>query len=259
MVRTQKISMIPIFIINLPKDASRHAFMKDQLEKLHLPFEIITGFYGDDADVVASCDDSLSIKEHGKVLMKGEKGCAYSHRHVYEKMLRDNIPCALILEDDAMLPDNFPNVLQRELAKERVWDWLSFDYPRIGPAFIKAWLVASKKETQKKKSFFFYAVLKFPFICSLSLYEWARDLLARAFPALSGPKLFFRPLYNAGAYLVTLEGVKKMMPLLVPIRFSADRTPNQARVRTGLKMRWYVPLIVRQHDGKDGFSSNTTT
>jgi GR25 family glycosyltransferase involved in LPS biosynthesis len=257
MVCVEKICMIPIFVINLSKDLERRAFMKSQLERLQLPFEFINGFYGDDKIVLESCDDALAVKEHGKVLMKGEKGCAYSHRYVYEKMLREDAPCALILEDDAVLPDDFRAVLQRELGKKRAWEWLSFDYPRIGPAFLKAWMIASNKEMKKKKSFFFYALMKFPFICALSLLEWIRDMFARALPMFSGPKLFFRPLYNAGAYLITQEGIRKMKPLLYPIRFSADRTPNQARVKTGLKMRWYVPLIVRQHDGKDGFASNT--
>ena len=249
---------IPIFVINLPKDKERLIFMENQINKLGLSYEIIKGFYGDDEKVIQNCDDQLAIKEHGKVLMKGEKGCAYSHRFIYEKMLKENIDCALILEDDAILPKNFSEILVKEIKrKNKNWDWLSFDYPRIGGVFILAWIVASKNETIKNKMFFFYALLKFIPIVILSIYELMRNFLANVIPSFAGPKIFYRPLYNAGAYLITQEGIEKMKPLLYPIRFSADRTPNQARVRTGLKMRWYVPLIVRQNDGKDGFVSNT--
>lgn len=249
---------IPIFIINLPKDTDRKSFQENQMKSLDLNYEFVNAFYGDAEEVIKSCDDELAIKEHGKVLMKGEKGCAYSHRFIYEKMIKENIPVALVLEDDAELPKDFPKILEKELdRKDRSWEWLSFDYPLIGFRFIKAWLVASKKMTQKNKLFFFYALIKFPFIFILSICEIFRNFLAKVAPSFSGPKLFYRPLYNAGAYLITAEGIEKMRPLLYPLRFSADRTPNIARVKTGLKMRWFVPQIVRQKDGDDGFASNT--
>lgn len=250
--------MVPIFVINLPKDSDRKAFMQAQFDRFGVNAEFVPGWYGDHPDVIAACDDELAKKEHGKVLTIGEKGCAYSHRSIYEKMEHENIPCALIFEDDAVIPDGFFDIVERELARTpRNWEWLSFDYPRIGPTFIKAWLIASRKEIAKRKSFFLYALIKFPFITLLSFFEWLRDVLASRFPSYAGPKLFYRPLYNAGAYLITLQGYRNMKPLLYPLRFSADRTPNQARVKTGLAMRWYVPLIVRQHDGVDGFTSNT--
>jgi hypothetical protein len=68
-----------------------------------------------------------------------------------------------------------------------------------------------------------------------------------------GPRIFWRPLYHASAYLLTEEGAKKMLSLTYPIRFSADRLPNQARIRTGLRLRGYVPLMVRQNKS---FESN---
>ncbi len=251
---------IPIFIINMEKDKERRAFMSRQMHDLGLHYEFVVGRAGDDPLVLAACDDALAIKEHGKVLMKGEKGCAFSHRSIYEKMLKENIKEALILEDDAVLPKDIFTILEKVLKEQgRSWEWLSFDYPKIGFSFLSAWLIASKKMSKKNSMFLVYAGIKFPFIIIMSLYELLRDKLAEKYPVMSGPKLFYRPLYNAGAYIVTQDGIKKMMPLLVPIRFSADRTPNQARVKTGLKMRWYVPRIVHQAEEDFGntFTSNT--
>lgn len=246
---------IPVFVINLPKDVKRREFMKKQLNDLGMPFNFIEGKYGADPIVIESCDDALAIKEHGKVLTVGEKGCAFAHRLVYEKMVNEKIPYALIMEDDVVLQKNFPEILEHEvMRKDRVWDWLSFDYPRIGFDFIWAWFVASYKMTKKNKLFFMYALVKFPFIVAISILELIRNLVANLFPLYAGPKIFYRPLYNAGAYLITLEGIEKLKPLLYPLRFSADRTPNQARVKTGLIMRWYVPRIVHQDDD---FGSNT--
>lgn len=258
--RINNMNTIPIFVINLPKDKDRKIFMERQLDKLKASYVIVEARYGKDDDVIAGCNDELSIKEHGKVLMAGEKGCAFSHRFIYETIVREQIPCAVILEDDVVLPDDFLEIIEKEVSKKnRTWDWLSFDYPKIGFSFVKAWIIASEKMVKKNKIFFFYAFIKAPIIISMSLFEILRDKIAKGLPFFRGPKLFYRPLYNAGAYLVTQEGVKKLIPLLYPIRFSADRTPNQARLKTGLRMRWYVPRIVHQTDEDTGniFMSNT--
>lgn len=251
---------LPIFIINLPKDIERRRFMERQMKELKLEYEFIDGRQGTDRDVLDSCDDARAIKEHGKVLMAGEKGCAFSHRSIYKRMLEEKIPYALILEDDVVLPKNISEIIQKELSKEdRSWEWLSFDYPKIGFPFVRAWFRASVHMIKKSPMFFFYALIKFPFIVTLSVFEFVRESIVEIFSYFAGPKLFYRPLYNAGAYIITSKGIEKMMPLLVPIRFSADRTPNQARIKTGLKMRWYVPRIVHQTDEDKGntFTSNT--
>ena len=251
---------IPIFIINLPKDKYRKEFMANQMHDLRLQYEFVEGKLGTDPEVVSSCDNTLAIKEHGKVLTTGEKGCAFSHRSIYERMLRENIPKALILEDDAVLPKNISQILDKELSRKNInWEWLSFDYPKIGFPFIYAWIKASKYMVKKNPLFFFYALIKFPFIVVLSIFELVRDNVATLIPSFSGPKLFYRPLYNAGAYIVTIEGINKMMPLLIPLRFSADRTPNKARLLANLKMRWYVPRVAHQaeEDFNNLFISNT--
>lgn len=234
--------------------------MESQLKELSISYEIIEGRNGADIDVIDACSDSLSLSEHGKFLTFGEKGCAFSHRLIYEKMLKECIPYAVILEDDVVLPKNFKEIVIKSINHNNIcWDWLSFDYPKIGHPFIKAWLLASKKMVIKNKLFIFYAILKFPAIVALSTFEISRDYLAKYIPSSAGPKLFYRPLYNAGAYIISTQGIKKLEPLLYPIRFSADRTPNQARVKVGLKMRWYVPRIVHQTDEDAGntFFSNT--
>ncbi|MCW3109391.1 MAG: hypothetical protein JWQ09_3897, partial [Segetibacter sp.] len=67
-------------------------------------------------------------------------------------------------------------------------------------------------------------------------------------PSYSGAKPFFRPLYNAGAYILTLNGAKKLLPFTNPIRMGADTVPNKARFKTSFKLFGYVPLLVKQND-----------
>lgn len=249
----------PVFVINLPKDRDRLLFMENQLKRLSIAYSVIEGRYGKDEDVLASCDDSLAINEHGKILTLGEKGCAFSHRIIYETMEKESIQHALVLEDDVVLPDNFIDIVTKVINNSHSFDWLSFDYPKIGVPFVRAWMTASSKMIKKNKLFFLYALIKAPIIMGMSLFEYVRDITAMQFPWYRGPKIFYRPLYNAGAYIITLEGIKKLKPFLYPLRFSADRTPNQARLKAGLKMRWYVPRVVHQTDEDEGntFTSNT--
>ena len=158
-------TMPPVFVINLPKDTDRRIFMETQLQKLKIHYEIIQGRYGKDIEVVESCDDTRAIKEHGKVLTVGEKGCAFSHRSIYKKMEEEKIPYAVILEDDVVLPKNFSEIILQEMQKKnKNWDWVSFDYPKIGVPFVRAWMIASSKMIKKNKLFFLYALVKFPFI-----------------------------------------------------------------------------------------------
>jgi GR25 family glycosyltransferase involved in LPS biosynthesis len=62
------------------------------------------------------------------------------------------------------------------------------------------------------------------------------------------PVRFFRPLYLAGGYVVTLEGAKKLLELSSPyLQYPADRLPNQARIQKNLQFFAIAPLLVRQN------------
>ena len=66
--------------------------------------------------------------------------------------------------------------------------------------------------------------------------------------------LFLRPLYFAGAYILTQEGAQKMLAMSHQVLYPADRLPNQARIKKGMICRGYVPSIV--HQDRDSFTSN---
>ncbi|MEG8230839.1 glycosyltransferase family 25 protein [Candidatus Rickettsia tasmanensis] len=55
-------------------------------------------------------------------LTAGELGCYCSHREIWLKMVKDNIPYALIIEDDAILNDDFRNKFLTML-KHLPTDW----------------------------------------------------------------------------------------------------------------------------------------
>lgn len=114
-----------IFVINLARHAQRRAFMKMQLDALGLPYEIF-----DAIDGVALSPDFLKENHDAerarqlnrRDLSQGEIGCALSHLAIYKKMMAEDIPLALIFEDDALIGSQFPEVLERLIAQSNAED-----------------------------------------------------------------------------------------------------------------------------------------
>jgi glycosyl transferase family 25 len=103
-----------IFVINLPHRTDKRAEILGQGEKCHLPLEIIEAVNGN-----AFSDDALKtfVFDYPACCMtKGVIGCSLSHLKIYKKMCDEDIPLALVLEDDALLSDALPPVLD-ELEK----------------------------------------------------------------------------------------------------------------------------------------------
>lgn len=250
---------IPIFVINLPIDVKRREVIEKRLKELGASYEFMDGLYGDDPRVLEKYDETRAIKEHGKPLLFGEKGCALAHALVYEKIIKENIPYSVILEDDMILPDNFLEIVEKEINKKnKKWDWLSFDYRYIGFEFLYHWFVAIFVTMKKSPLSLFYALIKSPYIIFISILEWMRDLLARKLNCFTGAKRFYRPLYNAGAYILTLDGAKKLIPFTNPLRLTADQLPNVARFKTNFNLFGYVPLITHQDLAKFGTNTGKT-
>ena len=98
-----------IFIINLKSKSDLRLKMMAQINALNLNAEFIDAIVGNELS-----DKEISDKVHNYPdcqLTKGEIGCALSHLTIYEKMVRDNINMALILEDDAILNPDVSAVL----------------------------------------------------------------------------------------------------------------------------------------------------
>lgn len=104
------------FVINLEKDKTRRKAMQSQLSQLDVSYEFFTGAYG-----IEIPDDELEMICNQKALeanfkqpiadLKGLVGCTYSHFLIYKKMVEDDISIACILEDDVIISNQFPKVL----------------------------------------------------------------------------------------------------------------------------------------------------
>lgn len=242
-----------IFVINLDHRNDRRAFIERQLKNLGLEAEFISATDGRNLTLAEAqlYDESLSRKYNGKPLAPGELGCAISHRSIYERMDRDGISRALVLEDDISLSRGLASLLANDaLLASGPWSWLQIDYPEVGMAFFTRWIRSSFIEIRRKPLFAIYAFAKLPYMIALCAYERAREAFALT------PRIvrFARPLYFAGCYIITLEGARILLALSPSVVYPADRLPNQARKISRFRMRAIVPRLVRQE--RDKFPSD---
>jgi glycosyl transferase family 25 len=105
-VRTE--NTIHTFIISLPKDADRREYLGRQLTRLNVPFSILDAVHGkslSQAELETVYDRKRALRLFNRELSAGEIGCALSHVAIYRKMVEENMPHALVLEDDAHVLD----------------------------------------------------------------------------------------------------------------------------------------------------------
>ena len=96
-----------IYIINLPAQIERAAFQEKQFSRLGLAFSRV------DAVSIADVPDDYYQKvafDWERPLSRAEVSCYLSHKSLWQRVISDNEP-ALILEDDAYLCDDLPQLL----------------------------------------------------------------------------------------------------------------------------------------------------
>jgi GR25 family glycosyltransferase involved in LPS biosynthesis len=133
---------IPIFVINLDDDIKRWEFIKHQLNYLKsLNYQRVsaedmrkpnmTELYKDDR---ISLYTKFTIQkkhrcDHKQIDRTGAIGATLSHYKIWRKMIDDNIPMAIIIEDDMHLMSNFYNILEKEIEKyNKEFDILNLGY-----------------------------------------------------------------------------------------------------------------------------------
>lgn len=103
-----------IFIINLKEDYERRKAIEAQLDHLGLAYEIFSAVRGRDLspeERASSLDETGHLRNEGRLPTPGELGCALSHIGIYRLIQERGISHALVLEDDAWLNPNLPQLL----------------------------------------------------------------------------------------------------------------------------------------------------
>ncbi len=117
-----------IFVINLKESADRRKQMQKRLDDVGLPFAFFEAVDGRGFDMreVPHYNGAKRRRYFGRDMMPAEMGCLLSHRGVYERMDRENIAYALILEDDVTFAPDVRGVLAALLETPVKWDVIRF-------------------------------------------------------------------------------------------------------------------------------------
>ena len=108
----------PTFVINMERDLERRVHMINELRSVGMTAEFVAGVDGQalTADDRAWYDDRRALRIYGIGMMDAEIGCYLSHYRLYERIVRENIPAALIFEDDLAISPTLPLIISELLA-----------------------------------------------------------------------------------------------------------------------------------------------
>jgi glycosyl transferase family 25 len=116
---------LPIFVINLERDVERRRHMTAVLGGLGLAAEFVTAVNGRqlaESDR-AAFDRARSQRIYGVDMMDTEIACYLSHYRLYERIVRERIDAALIMEDDVHVEPILPRIVA-DLLVCRFTEWL---------------------------------------------------------------------------------------------------------------------------------------
>jgi len=176
------LQVVPVFVVSLKSAIDRRATLKSHLDSLGIQFEWFDAIRGDEL----SPPYRQEVNPAGN-MSSGQLGCYLSHVHIYERIIAQALPVALILEDDTVLHPSVTTLLQTGCQQ------LDFDYCFLG------------SDDRGDAGFVFYDAatpipLSEPHV---------------AYPLSTGP-------FCTHAYCITLEGAKKRVACAYPARSAID-------------------------------------
>jgi glycosyl transferase family 25 len=118
----------PVFVITLNRETERRQNIAARLSSLGLNFEFFS----------ATCCTQLTPEnqnfyksrlrrlQRGKELSPSEIACLYSHKRLIEYLVAQNIPQAIIMEDDCVVCDDFARIVHSLAQRRAVWHLVRF-------------------------------------------------------------------------------------------------------------------------------------
>lgn len=119
---------IKVIVISLKHEKQRRLFIQKQLQEIGLDVTFFDAINGSKENVFLNPDYNKLKRRlfYGKDLTDGELGCFLSHRAVIKKIVLERIEHCLVLEDDALLLQNFSSVLVSLLNCSYSWELIRF-------------------------------------------------------------------------------------------------------------------------------------
>ena len=114
-----------VFIVNLEHEHVKRAIVEEQLQREHVSYEFVRAVDGqnDDLDQYSF----LILPQWAepftrKTITKGEIGCALSHYFLWKRIVDEQLPYALILEDDVTIGHDFLATVEKQLEHAPEYD-----------------------------------------------------------------------------------------------------------------------------------------
>ena len=114
-----------VFVVSLARATARREFMRTQLNSRGFNWEF---FDATDGKGIALSDLQFRVHREfwhinrGRQMSPGEIGAFFSHYSLWQKIYIHRIPYALILEDDAFLPNGMEATIDSILSAKAKWD-----------------------------------------------------------------------------------------------------------------------------------------
>lgn len=125
----------PILVVSLARATDRRRSIEAGFGALGLPFEIVDAVDGRTEDVSGAVSPWRSRYEIGRPLSAGEVATALSHLRAYQRMVDEDLPCALVVEDDIEPTPDLVDVLGALAGLPPDWDVVTLHslFPSAGP------------------------------------------------------------------------------------------------------------------------------
>jgi len=122
-----------VYVVSLKDSIDRQKSITTQCKKLGIEpifIDAVNGKNFSEFEVSHYCNQKKAKQLFGRELLLGEIGCALSHKNIYQKIVNENISCAVILEDDAEIASSFKEVVSLVYKNDIRWDLILLGHYR---------------------------------------------------------------------------------------------------------------------------------
>lgn len=200
----------PIWVISLQRASARREFARRAFADAGLAFEFVEGV---DGWALGNLEDVgysrwRALFECGRTLTPGDVGCSLSHLRAYERIVAEELPAVVLVEDDVEPTPALGDVLPHLDVLPSDWDVVTFH----------------------------------------SLFDSSRpvpvgDRRVGAYRVCR----YERVPFGTQCYLITLEAARRLVAVGYPVRLPADELVFRRRP-AGLTVYGFEPRVVVEHD-----------
>jgi glycosyl transferase family 25 len=239
----------PVWAISLGRATQRRASVLEAFRRVGIPVSIIEAVDGQEltASQRRVYSPRRAMRQKGRYLTRGEVGCALSHLSVYERLVKEDIPSVLVVEDDVSPSPDLVEILKSLDRLPTDWDVVTLHslFASARPEPIEGGGVTGRHRVCR------YAQMPFGSQCYLINRAGAEKALRVAYPiCLPADDLLYRR-WPTGLAVYGIEPSPVTAGTL-PSEVHADRAPLAQRGLTAAALdqgaRW-VGRVERRLQG----------